>query len=179
MTVYALAGRRPDPPDAEARRFPLANRELVTRRVGELFIQNNATALVASAACGADLIALGAAGLLQLRRFIVLPFDRTRFRETSVTDRPGDWGADYDRILDEVAAAGGLAVLDLAVEGDDPYRRANEKIIETAAGLASDTDPVHVCLVWEGAPRGPDDITYQLAETARARGWPVDEVLTV
>ena len=47
--------------------------------------------LVCSAACGADLIALQAAGRVSLRRRIVLPFEPSRFRDSSVVDRPGDW----------------------------------------------------------------------------------------
>lgn len=58
MIVYALAGRRPDRTDAEAQRFPIGNRGLVADRVEALFADRQADALVASTACGADLIAL-------------------------------------------------------------------------------------------------------------------------
>jgi hypothetical protein len=179
MIVYALAGRRPDRPDAEALRFPIANRGLVAKRVEALFADRQAGALVASAACGADLIALEVAGRLGMRRLVVLPFGRAKFRETSVTDRPGDWGDDYDHIIDEVDAAGGLTELGMKPNGDKPYLRTNEAIIERAAALAGDGGSARICLIWEGKPRGEDDITYQLAEAARGRGWPVDEVLTL
>lgn len=114
-----------------------------------------------------------------MRRHVVLPFGRVKFRETSVTDRPGDWGADYDRIIAAVEAAGGLVELGMTPEGDEPYLRTNEAIIEQAAALAGDGGTARIGLVWEGKPRGADDITYQLADTARARGGAGDEVLTV
>src|SRR5262245_15369924 len=100
--LIALAGRRVDAPNAGTARFPLVNVELVSRRVDELFEHEAATALVSSAACGADLLALKVAGARRMRRRIVLPFDRARFRATSVIDRPGDWGRLYDRILAEL-----------------------------------------------------------------------------
>jgi hypothetical protein len=179
MIVYALAGRRPDRTDAEAQRFPIGNRSLVGERVESLFAVRQADALVASAACGADLIALDVAGRLGMRRHVVLPFGRVKFRETSVTDRPGDWGADYDRVIAAVETAGGLTELGMTQDGDEPYLRTNEAIIEQAGALAGDGGTARICLVWEGKPRGANDITFQLADTARARGWPVDEVLTV
>ena len=58
-----------------------------------------AAVLVCSVACGADLVALEAAERLGRRRRIVLPFAAERFRMTSVTDRPGDWGPMFDRMI--------------------------------------------------------------------------------
>ena len=97
--VIALAGRRVDAPDAKPSRFPPANVAAVRERIQGLFADRNATALVSSAACGADLLALEAAELLQMRTRIVLPFSREVFRRTSVVDRPGDWGTIYDDVL--------------------------------------------------------------------------------
>lgn len=179
MIVYALSGRRPDRPDAEIRRFPIANRELVAKRIEAFFADRQADVLIASAACGADLIALEVTGRLGMRRQVVLPFGPALFRETSVTDRPGDWRADYDRIIDEVDAAGCLVELGMSPDGDETYLRTNEAIIEKAAALAGDGGSARVCLVWEGDPRGDDDITYHFLKTARARGLPVEEVPTL
>ena len=90
--VVALAGRRIDLPEAQVPRFPLENVQEVGRRICEALYEMHAVALVCSAACGADLVALEQAKQLGLRRRIVLPFAPERFRETSVVDRPGDWG---------------------------------------------------------------------------------------
>ncbi len=97
--VIALAGRRIDPPDIANPAFPLANVDAVRIRLREFFQAQSAAALVCSAACGADLLALDVAGTLGIRRRVVLPFAAERFRETSVTDRPGDWGSIFDRVI--------------------------------------------------------------------------------
>lgn len=102
--IIALAGRRIDPADAKETRFPLRNIGRVRTGIRALLKEKAVTALVSSAACGADLIALSEAGQLGLTRRVILPFERGRFRETSVTDRPGDWGTLYDEILDALEA---------------------------------------------------------------------------
>src|SRR5215510_14628657 len=99
--VAALAGRRIDAADASTSRFPLANTELVRERLQALLRAEQSDALVCSAAYGADLIALDVAGALGLRRRVVLPFAAERFRQSSVTDRPGDWGPLFDQIIGE------------------------------------------------------------------------------
>src|ERR1700683_4963453 len=129
--IIAVSGRRVDTADAKQPRLPLGNVELVRTRVRTLLKESGATALVSSAACGADLIALSEAGQLGLRRRVILPFERRRFRETSVTDRPGDWGPLYDRVLDEVEAAGDLVILQKGAD-DEAYAAANHAILDEA-----------------------------------------------
>ena len=75
-----------------------------------LLSENGVTALATSAACGADLIGLSEAGKLGIRRRVVLPFSREKFRAESVIDRPGEWGHLYDMVLDEVSAMGDLVI---------------------------------------------------------------------
>jgi hypothetical protein len=126
MTLtIALAGRRIDAADAEEPRFPLASVVLVRERLRDLFVRRGASTLVCSAACGADLVALEAAEQLGLRRRVVLPFAAERFRETSVTDRPGDWGLLYDRAIEAVQRVGDLIVLEDVGEERDAYDAAN------------------------------------------------------
>jgi hypothetical protein len=188
MTLtIALAGRRIDAADAEAPRFPLANTALVRERLHALFAQRRTSTLVCSAACGADLVALEAAEFLGMRRRIVLPFALERFRKTSVTDRPGDWGPLYDRTIEVVRRAGDLIVLEGAGEGDLAYQAANERILDEAvalvsAGLASNSvlaDAALAVIVWEGSPRGSDDATQHFAQGARQRGLGVEPILTL
>ena len=114
--IIALAGRHIDSPDADTPRFPEANLGMVRERLRELFRSLRATALVSSGACGADLLAKETAGELGVSRRMILPFEPARFRETSVVDRPGDWGRIYDRILGEVAREEGVMVLEDAGE---------------------------------------------------------------
>src|SRR5262249_61931202 len=107
-------------------------------------------------------------------RRVVLPFDRERFRRTSVTDRPGDWGVVYDRVLDEVSATGDLVTLEAGTEGAEAYAAANDAILRHAAALARESsDGALAALVWEGAPRGDDDLTAAFGEAARQRGLPL------
>jgi len=177
--VIALAGRRVDAATAEVARFPLPNVGIVERRLGELLEREGATALVSSAACGADLVALALAGRRGVRRRIILPFDRDRFRTTSVIDRPGDWGPVYDRVVTEIEAAGDVVTLDGHGDDMEAYLAANETILYEAAALAQGASgPAIAVLVWEGAPRGNDDVTAAFGTRARERGWRVEQVLT-
>ena len=178
--VIALAGRRVDAPDAGTARFPLSNVELIARRLDELFDLEKATALVSSAACGADLVALKVAGARRMRRRIVLPFDRARFRSTSVTDRPGDWGPHYDRILAELDSGHDVLILEGHSEEADAYLAVNRVILQDAVGLAArlSTEAMAV-LVWEGTPRGSDDTTAAFGQEAQQLGLRVGQVKTL
>ena len=189
--VVALDGRRVDPPYADNPRFPPENVGLVRERLRSLLQDRRAAALVCSAACGADLVALEAAGTLALRRRVVLPFDPERFRETSVVDRPGEWGPLYDRVIETVTRADDLVVLEDAGEGGAAYAAANERILDealtlTGVGAARGSKPAPMppekalaVIVWEGRSRGDDDATEQFATSARGRGLTVEEILTV
>src|ERR1700674_843044 len=108
--VFAIAGRRIDAPDSDTPRFPLRNVGLVSKRVRALLEARKPTALVSSAACGADLIALEQASELGIKYRVILPFDPDRFRITSVVDRPGDWGPVYDRLINKITSSEDLIV---------------------------------------------------------------------
>lgn len=177
--IIALAGRRVDSAEAQEPRFPLPNVESVRTRVRAVLQEKGATALVSSAACGADLIALREAGQLGLRRRVILPSERRRFRETSVTDRPGDWGPLYDQILDAVEAAGDLVVLQNRPD-DEGYSAANRAILDEALALATAVhEPATAILVWDGVPRDDHDLTEQFGIEARKRGLEVTEIRTI
>ena len=185
--TLALAGRRIDAADSEKPRFPLANASIVRDRLREFFIKKEVGTLVCSAACGADLVALEAAEHLRLRRRIVLPFAAERFRATSVTDRPGDWGPIYDRIIEAVQGVGDLIVLEHSGEESAAYQGANRRILEEVllcerAGPVVRVTPADAALaviVWEGASRGSDDATQQFADLAKQGGLAVEEILTI
>jgi hypothetical protein len=177
--IIALAGRRIDAADSKQPRFPLANVALVRERVRTMLKEQGATAVVCAAACGADLIALEEAGSLKLRRRVVLPFGRGRFRETSVIDRPGDWGPLYDQILNQVEEAKDLVVLK-NMPDEEAYLAANLGILDEADALAKQRrERVKAALVWNGKSRGDQDITEEFGNEARKRGWPVVEVSTL
>ncbi len=182
--IIALAGRRVDPADGDTARFPLENVPLVRHRLVQLFIAEGARALVSSAACGADLAALEEAGRLGLRRRIVLPFAPERFRETSVIDRPGDWGPVFDRVIEAAQTAGDLVVLDLGSNsGEDAYAAANQSIIAQARSLAEASGGAAprliAVVVWEGAARSGSDATEGFRDLAAKAGFDIRFVLTV
>jgi hypothetical protein len=180
IMVIALVGRRIDAPDTDRPVFPLASVDVVRQRVCDLLKHEAATALVCSAACGADLLSLEAAGDLGIRRRVVLPFDPGRFREISVVDRPGDWGPLFDKVIAEVTAKGDLVNLKLDSEADESYVRANRTILHEALNLAgSRHDSVCAVLVWNCVSRGESDITSAFGDAARSLGWRVLEVSTL
>jgi len=78
--VVALAGRRIDAPDAQASRFPSVLADSVKQKLIICLSSVNATHLVSSGACGADLLALEAAEELGINKTMVLPFDTDTFR---------------------------------------------------------------------------------------------------
>ena len=185
LATIVLAGRRIDAPDAQPPRFPLSRLTDVTIAVHTLLRRRRPKALVCAAACGADLIALAAARSLDVRRRIVLPFPPARFCAESVVDRPGDWGALYDRMIAEAERTGDLVVLSNGPELANPFTATNQRLIAEAFRLSGETHGPRVsksrlraAVVWEGDPRGAGDYTHEFAELARASGVSVEEILT-
>jgi len=132
-----------------------------------------------SAACGSDLLALSEAGNLGLRRRVVLPFDRDKFRTTSVTDRPGDWGGLYEKILDEVEMRQDLLIIKAKSE-TEAYTQVNHVIVDNAISLGlALQQPVAAMVVWDGKSRGAEDYTEEFGIYARSRGIPVDGVMSL
>jgi hypothetical protein len=181
--VIALAGRRIDAPGTDPTRFPLENVSIVRERLAALFSAEHAKALVCSAACGADLIALEEAKRFGLRRRIVLPLPPKRFRDSSVIDRPGNWGPMFDRLVAEAEAAGDLVVLDSGGDGAAAYAAANQRIIDEAQALArstSDGTPLRLVavIVWERSARPGTDASGELLGLATQAGFEERSVLT-
>jgi hypothetical protein len=177
--VIALAGRRVDAPAVKQPRFPSENVDRVEERIQSLFASRNTSALVCSAACGADLLALEAAERQRLRRRIVLPFSREVFRRTSVVDRPGDWGTRYDRALNQVEEENDLVVLGLREDDSGAYVATNSIILDEAASLARNLGlEILAVIVWDQS-RGPGDITEQFLKEATRRHIEVAAVSTL
>ncbi len=177
--MAALAGRRIDATDASVERFPLANREQVRARLLATLRDRRVRALVTAAACGVDLLGLDAAAELGAVRHVVLPFDRVRFRRTSVVDRPGDWGALYDAVVHDVDAAGTLIELSQDPDDDGSFVAANLAMLDHAASVAASLAlPVIAVVAWDGAPRSGADVTARFGDEARRRGLEVVELST-
>ncbi len=180
MTVIALAGRRIDAPDAPIARFPPQNEDRVRERLRRVFEELGATILVASAACGADLVALEVAGRMGLRRVVVLPWERERFRRRSVVDRGATWGTRFDRVLARVEANGDLRLLAIDDDGDAAFTATNHVILNEACRLAGDgaSRPIAVP-VREGYAPGAGGFTAEFADAAAALQLTIREVSTL
>ena len=178
-TVVAVAGRRIDAPDAGLIRFPLHNRDRVRQLIASALRSQAVSALISSGACGADLLALDVARRAGIRRRVILPFAVDRFRESSVVDRPGDWGPLFDGLVADAAAHDDLVVLE-AGDGDQAFAATNLAILDEGERLATTTGARRLALiVWDGASRGEDDLTDRFRMEAVARGWSVEEIRTV
>ena len=178
--ILALAGRRVDAPDAAVVRFPLENTSAVRRQLAGILTATQTSALVCSAACGSDLLALDAARGLALDCHIILPFAKERFRATSVIDRPGAWGALFDQIVQRAEQAGKVTVLNLPEPDEASFLAVNEAILAHARALASsEAQPIEAALVWDGKPRDGMDITAAFAGAAKSLGIPVREISTL
>lgn len=168
--VVALAGRRIDAVGAQPARFPPANVERVAERIAAGLQRVGAVALVCSAACGADLTALDVAEEQGLRRRIVLPFEASRFVETSVCDRPGEWSAAFWRHVSAAEREGNLVVLQPSGDDDQDYRTATARILVEAQALVRALAPVkpslHAFAIWDGKPRPGADATVAFVELA-------------
>jgi hypothetical protein len=166
-TVTAVAGRRIDAAGARDKRFPPENEETVTRRIANTLISTASTVVVSSAACGADILALEAAGKLGLSRRVVLPFSRDRFRETSVADRGEEWGKRFDAIMAEL---GKSDVIELGLDGneDEAYAATNVRILDEAEKETAGHRVV-AAIVWNGLARGASDLTEAFRQLAISR----------
>ena len=183
--IVALAGRRVDAPNASATRFP-PNRVPEVRRTLQTYLRaTSVRALVCSAACGADLLGLAVAGDCGIERHVILPYDIPAFRSTSVVDRPGPWGRLFDEAVHDASRRGTLIVLNGTPGDPASYALANSAIVERAAALACGNAATRhhrhkqAVVIWEGAPRGDNDITEDFRRRAEAANFHVTTILTV
>jgi hypothetical protein len=173
--VIVEAGRRVDAPEAEAPRFPPSNVSQVSRRIEELLGKQNPQAVVCSAACGADLLLLQAAGEMHIEQVVLLPSEPEAFRKSSVTDRPGDWGKLYDQVLKTAR----VEILKLP-EGQEGYLETNLKLLDRGQQIARDNGvSAEALVIWNETSRGPDDVTAHFLHAAESRKMKVSQISTV
>jgi hypothetical protein len=173
-SVIIEAGRRVDTPDAEVPRFPPSNVGQVSQRIEELLGKQNPLAVVCSAACGADLLLLRAAGEAHIDQVVLLPSEPEVFRKSSVTDRPGNWGELYDRVLKTAR----VEILKVP-EGQEGYLETNLKLLDRGQQLARENGvSAEALVVWNGISRGPDDVTAHFLHEAKLRKMTVLEIST-
>jgi hypothetical protein len=173
--VIIEAGRRVDAPDAQVPRFPPSNVSEVSRLIRRLLGMQEPQAVVCSAACGADLLLLQAAGEMHIEQVVLLPSEPEAFRKSSVTDRQGNWGELYDQVLKTAR----VETVKLR-EGQEGYFENNLKLLGRGQQLAHEKGVLAEALViWNGIPRGPDDVTAHFLHEAKSRKMTVLEISTV
>lgn len=168
--VAALAGRRIDPIGADEPHFPLAAVPKVRMSIRDRLVAESPRALVCSAACGTDLIALDLANRLGIAAHVVLPYGEQKFRQTSVTDRPGNWGHLFDAVVRRARRQDRLVVLRDAGEGDAAYSAATRRIVSIAKELAAGGPAIAITVTDQG-PRLAHDATAEFRELAASNGF--------
>ena len=173
--VIVAAGRRVDAADAATERFPQRNVPDVRAKLEDFLKQQTPSAIVSSGACGADLLVLQAVANDRVQRYVLLPSSPEEFRESSVTDRPGDWGPIYDEVL----KSSQVEVLELPT-GQEGYLEINRRLLDKAAALAAELGTsVSALVIWNQESRGDDDVTAHFLHEARQRSFPVTEISTL
>ncbi len=180
--IVALAGRRIDKPGEKAIHFPLKNINAVKERLRKLFTTLEPKALVCSGACGADLLALEVAGELRIARSMVIPFKPDLFKSKSVEDRPGNWGALFDSMYEQVNKEEKVQVMNYPGDDNDTYRKTNIDILNRAEVLAEKMDAeknISVIIVWDGKPKDKNDMTAHFKKEAGLRRFKIEEINTL
>lgn len=178
--MIAAAGRRIDEQGAEIARFPLAKAAFVRGKIKALLDEIKPEIIIASGACGADLLMLEVAGQLGIRRKMILPFGKEIFRAISVVDRPGRWGNLYDRIFDEVQGEKGVMILGYETKDPHAYEKTNQVILEQAKDLSEKgKSAVMAVIIWEGSPKEKDDTTAHFRSAAQGFGFTIRELNTL
>lgn len=173
--VVVSAGRRVDAPDATTPRFPAANVDTVRQKILDFFNKASPSALVSSAACGADLLALDVAGQKHLKRYVLLGAEPAVFRRESVADRPGNWGAMFDQVMKSAK----VEVFKLPA-GQEGYLQTNLDLLNRAEALAKKSGTaVEALVIWDEQSRGADDVTAHFLDQAKFRNIPTTEVSTL
>lgn len=174
--ILIAAGRRIDDRHPEVEYFPERNVPLVKKGVEMFFAAHKITALISSAACGADLLVQEVAMELGIKRTIVLPFNEETFRKISVVDRGGTWGELYDSLLNNAS----VHVLGFSVEDHKAYNKVNDQIIAVGKALAGKMQQAGVALcLWNGVKKKSGDATDDFRIKAKTNGFAVKEINTL
>lgn len=185
--IVVLAGRRIDAAGAETSRFPPENVAKVRESLTGFFALHKPAALICSAACGADLLALEAAGKLGVHRIVILPFPPNVFKEKSVADCAGNWTERYDSIYEEVQRKEEVIVLNYAEGDKEAYEKTNVEMLKRAESLLQTVTFNHeiekkeivAVAVWDGKPKSSRDATAHFMQEARSRNMIVEEISTL
>jgi hypothetical protein len=182
QTVIAAAGRRIDDT-----RFPAKNEEAVAKAIRSALKESSPSLVVASAACGADILVLEAAMDLGIPTRIILPFSVHAFRERSVADCGTNWASRYDALVWGKQSGDGRLILltsDSIVSDEKAaasYHHVTEKLFEEVAASLRRGEGRRgaALLVWDAVRKDEKDESGYFFDGAHARGWQILEVPTL
>jgi hypothetical protein len=179
MTLVAAVAGRLLGPDGVGTRFPRRAVARVDADLERLFQRDKPFALIASAARGADLLALKNARLLGIRCRIVLPFAVEHFRRTSVGEHP-EWARLFDGAIADAESRSDLVIIGPPPEGASAYVAVSERILAEAHALAARAvdGKVLAVVIWDGHRKGPSDQSAHFRDRAVESGCIVEDVLT-
>lgn len=186
-TVLAAAGRRIDRVESPGTRFPASNETKVAEAIRSALHVTRPALIVASAACGADILVLEAARDLKIPTRIVLPFSRRAFRERSVADCRGDWASRYDALVaDRKAEDGNLVLLTNKEPASDDqanaaYHKVTERLIEEVTNVLRRDKKANggALVIWDVVRKDENDESGFFLDRARSQGWQVVEINTL
>jgi hypothetical protein len=163
-------------------RFPFHRVPVVEAALFKLFDELGVSALVSSAACGADLLALNVAAEKGIPTRIIIPCNAKMFRASSVLDCPIPeyWSKAFETAIAAARTNGDIIDLDCDHSGAPSYSTVNRAIIEAAGFLAKSTGARPVAIVvWEGAARGGFDATDEFRALAQAASFDIGIISTI
>jgi hypothetical protein len=179
LITLAAAGRRVDAASTRAgeARFPSDCEARVAKEVRDALAALAPNTVIASLACGADILVHEAARELGMARRVVLPFSPEAFRQRSVTDRGESWGPRFDTLMADVEV---VQLTDGAPENDDAADRAYSEVTVALVRLAGEGEvgPRGALVIWDGVQHGPADQTAHFRTLTGSVGWSQREILT-
>jgi hypothetical protein len=167
--ILVYAGRRPS---EEGGPFPPSREEYLNERVERLLAGLQPTAVVGSAAAGADIVILEVATRLGIPSTVVVAGDVDSFAAHSVEDHAG-WRSRLDAVLESPLVE--VDTLDGVDLGGTGHRAVTRRFIKRAMDLRSaarshDPESALLGLILSGGSRGIDDYTEDLRDQLEAAG---------
>lgn len=167
--IIAFAGRRIDEKGSKNKRFPRSKISAVKQELYRYLKDKPISALISSAACGGDLLALETAQSLDIPTLVILPFEVSAFKVHSVLDCPGSWKDTFDGVIKNLNKEQ-LIMLGIDLSDETAYEKVNEEIFRQAELAALKLkQSVEVLIAWDGKPKTSDDLTYQFLQIAQQK----------
>lgn len=174
--AVVLAGHMVDARGRTTQRFPQSGVEAVgamIRAAVERFAIQPGDRAISSAAAGGDLLLAEAALQAGMALTVCLPFEESRFIESSLSFAGSDWTERYRRLT----ASPGATVREMPPAADpdlNPYERTNRWMVYLA--LATGAGEVRGLVVWDGKTGDGPGGAAHMHELLVEHGIPVEVI---